>query len=93
MMFMTQMKKNSETRKGKKLSPRFPIIGRRIWSRTNRTPSSPRFWTPFGTSFGLAKAAQKNAITMAEQITASNMGLLNVNEPIWNSGPYRKLPG
>ncbi len=87
MMFMIQMKKNSATRNGRKPSPRFPIIGRRIWSRTNSTPSSPRFWIPLGTSFGLAKAAQKKAITIAEQMTASSMGLLNVNEPIWNSGP------
>ena len=28
--FMIQMKKNSETRNGRKLSPRRPIMGRRI---------------------------------------------------------------
>ena len=40
-----------------------------------------------------AKAAQKKAITIAAQITASSIGLLNVKEPIRNSGPYRKLSG
>src|SRR4029077_4149693 len=84
---------NSATRNGRKPSPRLPIIGRRIWSRTNRMPSSPTFWTPLGTSLGLAKAAQKKAITIAAQITASSIGLLNVKEPIRNSGPYRKLSG
>ncbi len=43
MMFMTQMKKNSATRNGRNPSPRLPIIGRRISSRTNKMPSSPRF--------------------------------------------------
>ena len=87
MTFMTQMKKNSATRNGRKLSPRLPIIGRRISSRTNRTPSSPRFWAPRGTSFGFANADQKNPRTTTMQITASSIGLLKVNEPIWNSGP------
>jgi hypothetical protein len=92
-MFMTQIKKNNAVRNGKKPSPRLPIIGRRIWSRTNRMPSSPTFWIPRGTSLGLAKAAQKKAITMAAQMTASSIGLLNVNEPILNSGPYKKVFG
>ncbi len=46
--FISQMKKNRETRNGRKLSPRLPIIGRRICSRTNSTPISPRFCTLAG---------------------------------------------
>ena len=87
MMFMTQMKKNSATRNGRKPSPRLPIIGRRISSRTNRMPSSPRFWAPLGTSLGFANADQKNPRTSTMQITASSIGLLKVNEPILKRVP------
>src|SRR5260370_10238546 len=93
MMFMTQMKKNSDTRNGRKPSPLFPIIGRKISSRTNRTPSSPSFWAPLGTSFGRQNAAQKNATTLAAQMTHSSIGLFKVNEPTLNKGPYVPLHG
>ena len=74
--FISQMKKNSETRNGRNLSPRFPIIGSRICSRTNPIPISPRPCTPRGTSFGLAKAAQKKPTTPTAQTSASSIGLV-----------------
>ena len=89
--FITQMKKNSETRKGRYPSPSLPIIGRRIWSRTKKTPNSPRFCAPLGTSLGLANAAQKNQTTSPAQISASSIGLVKWKLPIEKRGGKRKL--
>ena len=85
-MLLTQMKKNSEHRNGSHLSPRLPSCGRRIWSRTNRMPSSPTFCMPRGTSFGLRKASQKNPITMMMLSRNSRPGLPNPTLPTLNSG-------
>ena len=46
------------------------------------TPSSPRFCTPRGTSFGLANAAQKNATTITVATRASSIGLVKAKPPI-----------
>ena len=85
-MLLTQMKKKSETRNGSHLSPRLPICGRRIWSRTNKIPISPTFWTPRGTSFGLWKANQKNVSTMRALRITSRPGLPNPTLPILKNG-------
>ncbi len=58
-VFMTQTKKKIATMKGRNLSPFLPSCCRRIWSRTNSTPISPRFCAPLGTSFGFRKATKK----------------------------------
>jgi hypothetical protein len=84
--FISQIKKNSDTRKGRYRSPLLPICGRRIWSRTARTPSSPTFWTPRGTIFGLRNAIQNTPRTIAAETTMIRIGLVNWNEPIVKSG-------
>src|SRR3984893_9677732 len=80
------MKKNSDTRNGRYESPLRPSDGRRIWSRTPRIASSPRFCTPRGTSFGLRNAAQKNPISTSAATIASSIGLVNPNEPMVKNG-------
>ena len=70
------MKKNSDIRKGRKLSPRLPSDGRRIWSRTANRATSPRFCTPRGTIFGFRNANQKKTMTIAAQSTAISIGLV-----------------
>ena len=54
--FMIQTKKKIATTKARYLSPFLPSCCRRIWSRTNSTPISPRFCVPRGTSFGFRNA-------------------------------------
>src|SRR6516162_9142625 len=85
------MKKNSDTRNGRYESPLRPSDGRRIWSRTARMASSPRFCTPRGTSFGFRNAAQKNTITTSAARIASSIGLVKWNEPMLNNGSHSKL--
>src|SRR5579863_6756876 len=80
------MKKNSDTRNGRYESPLRPSDGRRIWSRTPRIASSPRFCTPRGTICGLRNAAQKNAISTSAAMIASSIGLVNPNEPMVKNG-------
>src|SRR5215469_6934157 len=84
------MKKNSDTRNGRYESPLRPSDGRRIWSRTPRMASSPRFCTPRGTSFGFRNAAQKNTITTSAARIASRIGLVKWNEPMENIGFHSK---
>src|SRR5215472_3076538 len=90
--FITQMKKNSETRNGRYLSPSLPSIGRRIWSRTNSTPYSPTFCMPLGTIFGLRNASQKKPRTIAPEITASSSGLSIEIPPMVAIGRKKKSP-
>src|SRR5579863_6536483 len=80
------MKKNSDTRNGRYESPLRPSDGRRIWSRTPKMASSPRFCTPRGTICGLRNAAQKNAISTSAATIASSIGLVNPNEPMVKNG-------
>src|SRR3984957_3536296 len=80
------MKKNIDTRNGRYESPLRPSDGRRIWSRTARIASSPRFCTPRGTSCGRRNAAQKNTMTTSALTIASSMGLVNPNEPMVKNG-------
>ena len=84
------MKKNSETRNGRYLSPRLPSWGRRIWSRTSRMAISPRFCAPRGTIFGLRKAMPKNSSTITATSRTSTIGLVTSKMPILNSGLNRK---
>ena len=74
--FMIQMKKNSAIRNGRKLSPRLPSDGRRIWSRTANRATSPRFCMPRGTIFGFQNANPKKTITIAAQSSAIRSGLV-----------------
>src|SRR5580704_5869696 len=80
------MKKNSDTRNGRYESPFRPSDGRSIWSRTAKIAISPRFCTPRGTSFGFQNATQKNTITRSALRIASNIGLVNPNEPMVKNG-------
>src|SRR5450755_460701 len=84
--FMSQMKKNSDIRKGRKWSPRLPSDGRRIWSRTANRATSPRFCTPRGTIFGFQKANQKKTMTAAAQTTAIRSGFVKWKEPMLKIG-------
>src|ERR1700760_4562848 len=85
------MKKKREVGEGRNRSPLAPSDGRAIWSRTARRPSSPRFCIPRGTSLGLAKAAQKNAITRTMQMITISIGLVKWNEPMLKIGFKSKL--
>src|SRR5689334_18700605 len=84
------MKKNSDTRNGRYESPFRPSDGRRIWSRTARIASSPRFCMPRGTSLGERNATQKNTITTSAARIASSIGLVKSNEPMLKSGFHSK---
>src|SRR5580693_4099088 len=84
------MKKNSDTRNGRYESPFRPSDGRSIWSRTAKIAISPRFCTPRGTSFGFQNATQKNTITTSALRIASNIGLVNPNEPMVKNGFHSK---
>ena len=74
--FISQMKKNSDIRNGRKLSPRLPSDGRRIWSRTPSRATSPRFCTPRGTIFGFQNANPKKTMTTTAQTSAIRSGLV-----------------
>src|SRR6516162_80907 len=84
------MKKNSDTRNGRYESPFRPSDGRRIWSRTPRSATSPMFWMPRGTSLGERNASQKNRITTSAARIASSIGLVNPNEPMVKNGFHSK---
>ena len=49
-------------------------------------PSSPRFWTPRGTSFGFGERGPEERDQTAAQISASSIGLLKWKLPIVKSG-------
>src|SRR5271169_993294 len=85
------MKKNSDTRSGRYESPFRPSDGRSIWSRTAKIAISPRFCMPRGTSFGFQNATPKNTITTSALRIASNIGLVNPNEPMVKNGFQSKL--
>ena len=53
-------------------------------------PSSPTFWMPRGTSFGLRNASQKTTRTMAAESTMSRIGLVNSKPPILKIGLKKK---
>src|SRR5689334_25044892 len=84
------MKKNSDTRNGRYESPFRPSDGRRIWSRTARIASSPRFCRPRGTSLGERNASQKNTITTSAARIARSIGLVELHEPMVKRGFHSK---
>src|SRR5215831_11946758 len=84
------MKKNSDTRSGRYESPFRPSDGRRIWSRTPRSATSPMFCMPRGISLGERNATQKNTITTSAAKIASSIGLVNPTEPMVKNGFHSK---
>jgi hypothetical protein len=59
-VLLTQMKTNSEVRKGRKGNPSRPMTSRTTALRTRSTSPSATRWMPLGTSDGLRNARTKN---------------------------------